>query len=94
MRVIPLAGLGTFLAVLLLGALSAYGTLPLMIAPFGATCVLIFASHSSPLSQPVNVIGGHVVSAIVGVACAVIWPASFVVAAIVVALALMAMMVL
>ena len=86
--------LGTFMAIILLGALTTYGTLPLLIAPLGASCALLFAAPASPLSQPINVIGGHVVSAISGVLCAMIMPASFVVAAIAVATSLMAMMVL
>ena len=37
-----------------------------LIAPFGASCVLVFALPQSPLAQPRNVIGGHLVSAAVG----------------------------
>ena len=40
--------------------------LPLLIAPFGATCVLLFAAPDSPLAQPRNVIGGHLISSLVG----------------------------
>lgn len=40
---------------------------PLIMAPFGATAVLLFGAFRSPLAQPRNVIGGHIVSAIVGV---------------------------
>lgn len=43
--------------------------LGLMIASFGATAVLLFGAPRSPLAQPRNVIGGHVLSALVGVAC-------------------------
>ena len=35
-------------------------------APFGATCVLLFSVPNSPLSQPANVIGGHLVSTAIG----------------------------
>ncbi|MCG7601576.1 HPP family protein [Halomonas sp. McH1-25] len=35
-------------------------------APFGATCVLLFAAPAAPLAQPRNVIGGHLISALVG----------------------------
>lgn len=34
-------------------------------APFGATCVLLFAAPDTPLAQPRNVIGGHLVSGLV-----------------------------
>jgi CBS domain-containing membrane protein len=45
-------------------------SLPLLIAPMGASAVLLFALPASPLSQPWSLIGGNLVSAIVGVACA------------------------
>lgn len=38
-----------------------------LIGSFGASSVLIYGVIESPLSQPRNLIGGHVVSAIVGV---------------------------
>ena len=34
---------------------------PLLIAPFGASAVLLFGVPSSPLAQPANVIGGHLI---------------------------------
>ncbi|MCK2184107.1 HPP family protein [Halomonas getboli] len=39
---------------------------PLLMAPFGATCVLLFAAPGVPLAQPRNVVGGHFVAALVG----------------------------
>lgn len=41
--------------------------LPLLIGSFGATAVLLYGAPQSPLAQPRNVIGGHVVSALIGV---------------------------
>ena len=38
-----------------------------LIGSFGASCVLVYGAIQSPLAQPRNLIGGHVVSAIVGV---------------------------
>lgn len=38
-----------------------------LIGSFGASSVLIYGAIQSPLSQPRNLIGGHVVSAIIGV---------------------------
>jgi CBS domain-containing membrane protein len=40
-----------------------------LIAPMGASAVLLFCLPGSPLAQPWAVIGGNVVSALVGVAC-------------------------
>lgn len=37
-----------------------------IMAPFGATCVLLFAVSHSPLAKPRNVIFGHLISAFVG----------------------------
>lgn len=42
---------------------------PLLIAPFGASAVLLYSATSSPLAQPRNLIGGHFVAALVGVTC-------------------------
>lgn len=41
----------------------------LMIGSFGASAVLVFGAILSPLAQPRNLIGGHVLSALVGVLC-------------------------
>lgn len=38
-----------------------------LIGSFGASAVLIFGATNSPLAQPRNLIGGHFVSAVVGV---------------------------
>ncbi|GAA4016073.1 HPP family protein [Actimicrobium antarcticum] len=43
----------------------------LLIAPMGASAVLLFALPSSPLAQPWSIMGGNLVSATIGVACAV-----------------------
>lgn len=40
----------------------------LIIGSFGASAVLIYGAIKSPLAQPRNVMGGHVFSAIIGVA--------------------------
>jgi CBS-domain-containing membrane protein len=41
-----------------------------MIVPsMGASAVLLFAAPQAPFSQPWNVIGGHAISAVIGVAC-------------------------
>lgn len=38
-----------------------------LIGSFGASCVLVYGVIQSPLAQPRNLIGGHIVSAIIGV---------------------------
>ncbi|RKE36322.1 CBS domain-containing membrane protein [Paraburkholderia sp. BL23I1N1] len=65
--------------------------IPLLVAPMGASAVLLFAVPASPLAQPWSIIGGNLVSATVGVACAS-WIADPVgAAALAVALAICAM---
>jgi len=41
--------------------------LVMIIGSFGASAVLIYGAIRSPLAQPRNLIGGHVISAIIGV---------------------------
>ncbi len=41
--------------------------LVMVIGSFGASAVLIYGAIKSPLAQPRNLIGGHVISALVGV---------------------------
>lgn len=43
--------------------------LVLIVGSFGASAVLIYGAVRSPLAQPRNLVGGHLLSALVGVAC-------------------------
>ncbi|MCK5682443.1 HPP family protein [bacterium] len=43
--------------------------LVMIIGSFGASAVLIYGAIKSPLAQPRNLIGGHIISAIIGVFC-------------------------
>jgi len=58
--------IGGFAAIALLAALSELTTAVWIMAPFGATCVLAFGLWDAPLSQPRNIIGGHLISTFVG----------------------------
>jgi CBS domain-containing membrane protein len=44
--------------------------LPLLIAPLGASAVLLFAMPASPLAQPWSLLCGNIVAALIGVSCA------------------------
>ena len=68
------AGVGGLLAIATIAWLGQLTGSPLLIAPFGATCVLLFSVPASPLSQPVNVIGGHLVSSAVGLSLHTLLP--------------------
>src|SRR3972149_10563520 len=43
--------------------------LTMIIGSFGASAVLVYGAIKSPLAQPRNLIGGHLISGLVGVAC-------------------------
>lgn len=64
--------IGAFLGIAAVGLLheQVVGTAPLVmiIGSFGASAVLIYGAIKSPLAQPRNLLGGHVLSALVGVA--------------------------
>ncbi len=47
--------------------------LPLLVPPIGASAVLTFAVPASPLAQPRAVLGGNIVSALIGVTCALVF---------------------
>ncbi len=72
-------------------AVGASGGLPLLLAPMGASAVLLFAVPASPLAQPWAMFGGNVVSALAGVTCALLIPDPWLAAPAAVALAIAAM---
>ena len=89
------SGLGAFLGILLVFYSSSFfvqGTsLYLIVASMGASAVLLFAVPHGPLSQPWSLIGGHLVSAAIGVSCAKFIPDIFIAAPLAVGLAVSAM---
>lgn len=66
------SGVGAFVGIILIAALeqwlrqSELVTL-LMVGPFGASAALIYGAPQAEFSQPRNLLGGHVLSATVGV---------------------------
>ncbi|RXE48829.1 HPP family protein [Chromohalobacter israelensis] len=63
----------------------------LLIGSFGATSVLLYAAPESPFAQPRNVLGGSVLSALVGVACFQLFGIGWVAAAVAVSTAILLM---
>lgn len=57
---------GASLSIMMLMLLSYWSGHLWIMAPFGASCVLLYAVSQSPLAQPRNVIFGHMISASVG----------------------------
>jgi CBS domain-containing membrane protein len=93
------ACIGALIGIALVGSVTpllfpVHDALPWLIAPIGASAVLLFAVPASPLAQPWSIIGGNVIAAIVGVSCAKWIDATLAAAAAAVALAIAAMFVL
>ncbi len=63
----------------------------LIVASMGASAVLLFAVPHGPLSQPWALIGGHLISSVIGVTCYLLISDTFVAAAVAVGLAITAM---
>ncbi len=55
------------LSILAIIAVTEMAGFPLLIGSFGASAVLLFGANDSPLAQPRNLVGGHLISAIAAV---------------------------
>jgi CBS-domain-containing membrane protein len=40
----------------------------LLLGSFGASCVLVFGYPDAPFAQPMNVVGGHIICTVIGLA--------------------------
>lgn len=64
--------IGSFLGITLVAVINYHlvseTDLVMIIGSFGASAVLIYGAIRSPLAQPRNLLGGHVISAVIGVA--------------------------
>lgn len=67
-RHIALSWLGGCIAIGVVAYMAAATNTMLILGSFGATCVLVFGFPESPFSQPRNVIAGHFLSSLVGLA--------------------------
>ncbi len=69
---------GAFAGISLIGLLHSGLFSPLdnifLIGSFGATAVLVFGVIHSPLAQPRNLLGGHIISALIGVSIRMFLP--------------------
>lgn len=57
---------GSVLGIAVIGFITSHFSMPLLLAPFGASAVLLFSVYDSPLAQPRNTVIGHVASALIG----------------------------
>ena len=88
---------GSFTGIGLIGLLQSF-YLPtsdnlFLVGSFGATSVLIYGVINSPLAQPRNVIGGHLICAIVGVTFNYLFTQSWLAAALAVSVSIVLMQV-
>lgn len=67
-KAVALAWLGGFCAIATVAVLTDFLSVALVLGSFGASCVLVFGYPDVPFSQPRNVIAGHVISSLVGLA--------------------------
>jgi CBS domain-containing membrane protein len=88
------AGSGIALTAMACLNLPLAGSLPMLVAPVGASAVLVFAVPASPLAQPWPVIGGNCVSAVLGVAIGQLVPWMPLAGGLAVLLAILAMSIL
>lgn len=70
---ILISALGGFLGILTIFLISQllfdHETTVMIVPSMGASAVLLFAAPHAPFSQPWNVMAGHILSAVIGVAC-------------------------
>src|SRR5215217_3084479 len=88
------SGAGAAMGLALVGLLAQATGWPLLLAPLGATVVLLFGQPVSPLAQPANVFGGYLLATILAVVAAMAFPGLWWVAAVTVGLALAGMLAL
>lgn len=85
------AGLGAAVCIASAGWLAGVTHLPLLLAPFGASAVLLFAQAASPLAQPVNVVGGYLLAGLITLLAHMALPADWWVVGLTVGAAITAM---
>ncbi|MCI3208321.1 hypothetical protein DBA20_25525 [Pandoraea capi] len=80
------AGIGALCGIGLTGGLMLWllgpaTYIPWLVAPMGASAVLLFGVPASPLAQPWSILGGNLVAALVGVTCTMFIPSPVIAAA-------------
>ncbi len=66
--IIACSFVGGMLAIGTVALLTSVTATPLVLGSFGASCVLLFGYPDNPFSQPRNVIGGHFLTSLTGLA--------------------------
>ncbi|WP_042348322.1 HPP family protein [Bacillus massiliigorillae] len=58
--------IGGLIAIILISTAALFLENPIVLAPLGASCVIVFFMHKGPLSQPRHVVGGHFLCTLLG----------------------------
>lgn len=82
-----------FIGILIVSYLALETQIFSLFAPLGASAVLLYGAPAAPFSQPRSVIGGHILSAFVGVIVFRLFGAGFVAVALGVSVAIIVMLV-
>jgi len=85
------AFIGTLIASFFSNSILQAEDMPLILASTGASAILIFSLPFSPVSQPWNLVGGHLVSAFVGVSCYFLIPNELLASSLSIPLAMLSM---
>lgn len=91
-REILAMAIGVFLGIGGIALLSHLTGNVFIMAPFGASAVLLYCAKSSPLAQPRNFLASHFIVATIGITCVRLFGSEWYVTAISVSLAILAMM--
>jgi CBS-domain-containing membrane protein len=87
-----LAGLFAFISLYILGLAGEFTGLRLLLAPFGASCILLFGFPHSPFIKPRSLFWGHIMSSSIGILLCWIFPGSLLFASLGVGLAMVLML--
>ncbi|MEO5325844.1 HPP family protein [Mesorhizobium sp. CC13] len=86
------SGSGAVIGLSAVGGLTSLTGIPMLIAPLGATAVLMFGQPASPLAQPINVFAGYFIATLLGVGAAMAFPGLWEVSAVAVGLSIALML--
>lgn len=86
------SGSGAIVGLAAVGGLASVTGLPMLIAPLGATAVLLFGQPASPLAQPINIFAGYFIATLIGVAAAMAFPGLWEVSAVAVGVSIALML--
>lgn len=57
-----IAATGGLIAIIIISITAVILGFPMVLGPMGASCLLVFAAHQLPFSQPRYILGGHLIS--------------------------------